>query len=358
MKLVRAGAVLSGEPTTVMLTGGAGFIGSHQAVALLAAGHDVVLVDDLSNADAAVIDRIGVIAGRRPLLVVLDVRDWASLASILKETGCTAIVHFAGRKHVAESMARPAEYFDVNLAALTGVVRGANEAGVRRLVFSSSGSIYGPAEKFPIPESAPKRPTNPYSLTKLLCEQMLAMLCGTDPSWSVIALRYFNPAGAHPSGLLGESSTVVSNLLPVVMEVAGGRKPSIPIYGSELPTPDGTAVRDYVHVMDVAQLHERALGLLTRRRGFLALNIGRGIGVSVKQIVTAAERVIGHPLPTDVLASRPGDVPTLYGDNRAATSLFGNHQYRDLDEIVADAWRFEQAHAGSPPLPIPLGGFA
>ncbi|MDH4362701.1 MAG: UDP-glucose 4-epimerase GalE [Acidimicrobiia bacterium] len=354
MNLGGAGTVGGGQPTTVMLTGGTGFIGSHQAVALLTAGHDVVLVDDLSNSHAAVIDRIGAIAGRRPHLVVLDVRDWASVASTLVETGCTAVVHFAGRKHVAESMARPAEYFDVNLAALTGVVRGAHESGVRRLVFSSSGSVYGPAATFPIPESAPKRPTNPYSLTKLLCEQMLTMLCRTDPSWSVVALRYFNPAGAHPSGLLGESSTVVSNLLPVVMEVAGGRRTSIPIYGSELPTTDGTAVRDYVHVMDVVQLHQRALALLARRRGFLALNIGRGVGVSVRQIVAAAERVVGHPLPTEVLASRPGDVATLYGDNRAAASALGPHRYRDLDEIVADAWRFEQAQARTP-QPATLG---
>jgi UDP-glucose 4-epimerase len=329
---------------SVLLTGGCGFIGSHQAVVLLEGGHDVVIVDDLSNARVDVVDRITELAGRRPHFVQLDVRDTEALADVIVDNGCGSIVHFAGLKHVAESMERAVDYFDVNVAGLTSLLQAANRTGVRRLIFSSSGSIYGDATEVPIPETAPARPSNPYSHSKWICEQILSRLCAVDPQWSVIALRYFNPAGAHPSGLIGEDPThLVSNLLPVLMEAAVGRRESVTVFGTDFDTPDGTAIRDYVHVMDVAAGHAAALDLLAGARGFEALNIGRGEGVSVRQLVAATEAVLGRAITVVEGPRRPGDVAALAADTRRSRDRLGLVAYRPVAEIVEDAWRFRQA---------------
>lgn len=328
---------------SVLLTGGCGFIGSHQAVALLQAGHEVVIVDDLSNSRVEVIDRIAEVAGSLPSFVELDVRDVDAVTQVLGDHSCQSIVHFAALKHVAESMDRPIDYFHVNVGGMASLLQAAERTGVRRMIFSSSGSIYGNAQQVPIPETATPQPTNPYSRSKWICEQMLSQLCAADPTWSVIALRYFNPAGAHPSGLIGEDPThLVTNLLPVLMEVALGRRESITIHGTDFATPDGTAVRDYVHVMDVALAHALALDLLDRSHGFEALNVGRGEGVSVRQLVTVVEVVTGRSLPVVEGPRRPGDVAALAADTVRSCNRLGPIDYRGLSEIVADAWRFRQ----------------
>lgn len=326
--------------STVLVTGGCGFIGSHQSVNLLQAGHEVVIVDDLSNSEADVLDRIADLGGRAPRFHQLDVRDTDAVARVLADAGCTDIIHFAGRKHVAESMEVPVGYLDVNVNGLLSVVQAADRVGVRRLIFSSSGSVYGNADTFPIPETAPFRPSNPYSASKAVCEQILAALCAADPRWSVIALRYFNPAGAHSSGLIGEQSSIVSNIVPVVMEVAVGRRDHLVVHGVNLGTSDGTAVRDFIHVMDVAEAHARAVELLAASSGFEVLNIGRGIGVSVREVIAATEAVVGRSLPVVEGDPRPGDVPVLYGDTTLASRRLGLASYRGLDEICGDAWRF------------------
>lgn len=325
----------------VLLTGGCGFIGSHQAVVLIEQGHEVVIVDDLSNARASVVDRIERITGVRPALAVLDVRNTAELTEVVAGSGVEAVLHFAGLKHVAESMERPVDYFDVNLAGLTSLLQACDDAEVRRLIFSSSGSIYGAVTSIPIPETAPACPTNPYSQSKAICEQILSGLCAVDRRWSIVSLRYFNPAGAHRSGMLGEDPThLLTNLLPVLMEVAAGERASITINGSDFDTHDGTAVRDYVHVMDVAIGHARALELLSTSPGFEALNIGRGQGVSVLDLVAATERVTGRKVPTVVGPRRPGDVGALVADTGLAADRLGLTDYRPIDDIVSDAWRF------------------
>lgn len=329
--------------STVLVTGGCGFIGSHQAVNLLEDGHDVVIVDDLSNSDAGVLERITALAGRAPRFHQLDVRDTSAMEAVVGDHGCTAIIHFAGRKHVAESMEVPVDYLEGNVNGLLSVVRAADRVGVRRLIFSSSGSVYGNADTFPIPEAAPFRPSNPYSASKAVCEQVLSALCAADRRWSAIALRYFNPAGAHPSGLIGEQSSIVSNIVPVVMEVAAGRRDHVVVHGVDLPTPDGTAVRDFIHVMDVAEAHARAVDLVARSTGFEVLNVGRGIGVSVREVIAAAERVVGRALPVVEGEPRPGDVPVLYGDTSRAERRLGRHAVRDIDDICRDAWRFRSS---------------
>lgn len=325
----------------VLLTGGCGFIGSHQAVVLLEAGHDVVVVDDLSNSRRSVIDRIEEIAGRRPDFRSLDVRHTKALAEIMTSTGCDSIIHFAGLKHVAESMERPIDYLDVNVSGLLSLLQAASAVGIRHVIFSSSGSVYGPADQIPISEETPPRPTNPYSRSKHLCEQVLAQVCAVDPSWSVMALRYFNPAGAHHSGLIGEDPThLISNIVPVLMEVAAGERASVPIYGTDFPTPDGTAVRDYVHVMDVAAAHATGLDLIQTTTGFEVLNVGRGEGVSVRDLVRATERSLERRIPAVEHPRRPGDVPALAADTSRSRERLGLADYRDIDTIIRDAWRF------------------
>ncbi len=330
----------------VLVTGGCGFIGSHQVVELLEAGHDVTIIDNESNSHGSlVIDRIEQITSQRPDYVKGDVRDTGLVNQVLSDSGSDATIHFAGLKHVPESVERPISYYRNNIEGLASVLEAASSAEVKKLVFSSSGSVYGDADVLPISECAPHRPTNPYSTTKSIGEQMLADLCNSDPDWSVIALRYFNPAGAHPSGLIGEDPTgQLSNLLPVLMHAAVGNLPGIKMTGDDYPTPDGTGVRDYIHVVDVADAHIRALGVLSATTGFEAVNIGRGVGVSVRELHAAAEAATGRHIPVEGQVRRPGDVAALYGDTRRATQLLGSIAYRDELEICADAWRWQQAN--------------
>lgn len=329
----------------VLVTGGTGYVGSTTTVALLEAGHDVHVVDDLSNSSAVVLDRIEQITGRRPGFTPLDVRDRDRLHQLMVDGGITSIIHFAAFKHVGESMERPFEYYDNNLGGMCSVIDAARRAAVRSLVFSSSGSVYGHADHLPIAEGAPHRPTNPYSTTKSVSERILEDLCRAEPGWRVMALRYFNPAGAHPSGLMGEDpSGPVSNLLPVCLHVAVGNAPHVTILGDDFDTPDGTGVRDYVHVVDVAHAHVVALERLQARTGFRACNVGRGEGVSVLEVVSAVERASGREVPVVVGERRAGDVAALYADTTRAAADLGLTTYQDLDAICADAWRWQSSH--------------
>lgn len=326
----------------VLVTGGCGFIGSHQAVALLEAGHDVTIVDDLSNSNAAVLERITKITSRTATFVECDVRDTASLTDLMTESGVDSVIHFAAFKHVRESMQKPIEYFANNIEGLTSVLQAAEESGVRKIVFSSSGSIYGDADTLPIPETAEPRPTNPYSRTKAFGERICEDLCSSDPSFSITALRYFNPAGAHPSGEIGEDPTgLLSNLLPILMHVAVGNLDEVAIFGDDFDTPDGTGVRDYVHVMDVAESHLTALEQMGGGDGFRTYNIGRGDGVSVLQLIEAVEKVSGVSIKRTVKDRGAGDVAALYGDTRLAAQELGFSNYRTLEEICTDAWRWQ-----------------
>ena len=330
-----------------MVTGGCGYIGSHQVAHLLEAGHDVVVVDDLSNAKPTVLDRIEAISGRRPELFELNVLDTDELRAVIRQTEPDAVIHLAGYKHVPESTERVLDYYENNVGGLLSLLRACEPTETRRLVFSSSGSVYGETDRLPITEGHPHNPTNPYSSTKSICERILRDLCTGDDTWAVAALRYFNPAGAHPSGMIGEDPRgPTSNLLPAVMNAATdtttktGR--TVNIYGDDFATADGSGVRDYVHVMDVAETHSRALEHLTSNPGFLALNVGRGSGSSALEVVSAMERASAQPLAVKIHPRRPGDVSALYSDTDKSRSIFGPIDYRDLDEICDDAWRWHR----------------
>lgn len=323
----------------ILVTGGTGFIGSHQVLSLLEAGHHVHVLDDLSNSTAGVLDQIRAMTGVEVGLTAGDIRDPAVVREALDAGQPEAVIHFAARKHVHESIREPLGYYSSNLIGLITLVDELDKAGVRRLIYSSSGSVYGPADQFPIPEDAPHRPTNPYSRTKSMGETILADVCAADPRWSVLALRYFNPAGAHSSGLIGEDPTGLrTNIVPVLMDVAVGALEALETHGDDYDTPDGTAVRDFIHVVDVADIHRQALD--QQETGFRVYNIGRGEGVSVEQLRQAAQRATGRPIPTRVGPRRPGDVAVLYGDTQRAKADLGVTDYRDLDTICADAWRW------------------
>jgi UDP-glucose 4-epimerase len=332
------------RPVRVLVTGGTGFIGSHQVVALAEVGHQAIVLDDLSNSSQSVVARLEQLTEASVPFVHLDLRDRLGLARAFDHYQPDAVIHFAARKHVPESVEIPFTYYDVNLGGLLALVEVMGSRGVRRLVFSSSGSVYGDSSRLPIPEDEPHRPTNPYSTTKSVGERVLADVCAADRTWSVMALRYFNPAGAHQSGLIGEDPTgPVSNLLPVLMQVATGARTELVVHGDDFDTPDGTGVRDYVHVMDVARAHLRALEHLAGRTGFDALNVGRGEGVSVLDLLGAVQEVTGRPLPRRLGPRRPGDVAALYADTTRARTELGLERYADLHQICADAWRWQSA---------------
>lgn len=327
----------------VLVTGGAGFVGSHQSVALLQAGHEVCVIDDLSNSERSIIRRIGEAAQTSPpRFVCASVLDTARVAETLVGFSADAVIHFAAFKHVWESVEKPVEYLNNNIAGLTSVLAACDVANVRRLVFSSSGSVYGETDRLPISETEPHKPTNPYSSSKSIGEHILEELCKHDPRWSVIALRYFNPAGAHPSGLLGESPTAPpTNLLPALLRAVVSDEPTALVHGADFNTPDGSGVRDYVHVMDVADCHLRALEIQQSGGGFSAVNIGRGVGVSVLEMIAAVEAASHRQFDVVVGPRRSGDVSALYADTTLARRQLGDITYRSLAQICEDAWRWE-----------------
>ncbi len=326
----------------VLVTGGAGFIGSHCCVDLMTHDVEVVVVDDHSNSSPLALDRVAELAGRELASYAVDVRDPAALDAVFREHGFDAVIHFAARKAVGESVEMPFEYYDANVGGLLNLLRTMRAHEVGRLVFSSSCSIYGDADEVPIREETPARPASPYARTKWFCEQILADVCARDSAWSVMALRYFNPVGAHESARIGEDPRgVPNNLMPYLTQVAVGRLRELSVFGDDYPTVDGTGVRDYIHVMDVVEGHRAALERMDAP-GFRSLNLGTGIGTSVLQLLAAFTQVCGRELPYRIVARRPGDVAELVAaPDRAARELDWRSR-RDVLDMCRDAWRFQQ----------------
>ncbi len=328
----------------ILVTGGAGYIGSHTVVELLGAGFDVFVVDNLCNSRASVIDRIGRIAGRMPGFVQMDLRDRAGLRDLFAEHRFEAVIHFAGLKAVGESVAQPLSYYDNNVGASMALLEAMAEAEVKTLVFSSSATVYGDPHTMPIREDFPLSATNPYGRSKLMIEDMSRDLARSDPSWRIALLRYFNPVGAHSSGLIGEDPNgIPNNLMPFVAQVAAGGLPELSVFGADYPTPDGTGVRDYIHVVDLAQGHLAALrALADRPAGVLTVNLGTGRGYSVLEMVRAFEQASGRPVPYRLVDRRPGDIAACYADPSKAAELLGWRAQRGIDEMCADTWRWQQ----------------
>lgn len=327
----------------VFLTGGMGFIGSHTAVVLLESGYDVTLYDNLSNADPDVVDRIEAITGKRPTFIEGDIRDGRHLEESLCSSRAEAVIHFAGLKAVGESVSKPLAYYDNNIVGTIRLLEAMKHTGVSRLIFSSSSTVYGTPEKLPLSEDCPTgKATNPYGRTKLQIEEILADCAVADPSLSVVCLRYFNPIGAHPSGLIGEDPNgIPNNLLPYVARVANGRLPELNVFGSDYDTPDGTGVRDYIHVMDLAEGHAKAIPYAMTHTGWIAVNLGCGRGYSVLEIVHAFEKASGRRVPYRLAPRRPGDIAANWCDPSLAEKLFGWRARYNIDDMCRDSWRFE-----------------
>jgi UDP-glucose 4-epimerase len=331
------------ETRTVLVTGGAGFIGSHTCVDLLEHGYEVVVVDNYSNSSPAALDRIQKIAGRPLIGYVADLRDRHALDGVFERHDIDAVIHFAAKKAVGESMDIPIDYYDINLAGTTSLLRSMHSHGVHNLVFSSSCSIYGDATDKPLTEDDEARPTNPYARSKWICEQILRDACDRYPDLSTVALRYFNPIGAHPSGLLGEVPTgVPNNVVPYLMQVAVGRLERLSVFGDDYGTPDGTAVRDYIHVLDVVAGHRVAMEHLTDEGGLRVFNLGTGVGTSVLELVAALSEACGRELPFTITDRRPGDVASLIADPGRVRSAWGWRATRSLREMCQDAWQFQR----------------
>jgi UDP-glucose 4-epimerase len=333
----------AGRPAgAVLVTGGAGFIGTHTCLELVRTGHRVVLVDSFSNSHPEALVPLGTLAGEPVSCLRGDIRDSTFLAEVFGAHRIGAVVHFAARKAVAESVELPGEYYDVNVGGTVTLLNTMLEHGVRRLVFSSSCSIYGAGDGTPLTESSPARPTNPYARSKWMCEQVIADLCVRHPDLHAVALRYFNPIGAHPSGLIGEDPLgVPNNIVPYLTQVAVGRRPALRVFGADYPTADGTCVRDYVHVVDIADGHRVALDHVGDVPGLRVFNLGTGVGVSVRELVAAFERATGRRVPVEVLGRRPGDVPALVADAGRVAATWGWRAGRSLAQMCEDAWRFQ-----------------
>ena len=328
---------------TILVTGGAGYIGSHTCVALLRAGHEVLVVDNYSNSCPESLVRVEAVAGRVLKGVYCeDIRDVVAMKSLLVEHVIDVVVHFAALKAVGESVAYPLRYYDNNVAGTVALLRAMNEAGLRRIVFSSSATVYGDPASVPVREDFPVNATNPYGWSKLMTEQVLRDLVATGDGWRAVLLRYFNPVGAHPSGTIGEDPNgVPNNLMPYVCQVAVGRLECLQVYGGDYPTPDGTGVRDYIHVMDLAEGHVAAVERMEALPGCTSVNLGTGRGYSVLEVVEAFERASERHVPYRIVDRRPGDVAACWADPSFAKTCLGWHATRGLDEMCKDAWHWQ-----------------
>ena len=326
----------------ILVTGGAGYIGSHVCVELLQTGHDVTVFDNFCNSSPESLARIARIAGKAPTVVRGDIRDSAALEQALKDSGASAVIHFAGLKAVGESVQKPLDYYDNNVVGTLRLLQAMRACDVRQLVFSSSATVYGDPQRLPLTEDHPLSATNPYGRSKLMVEDMLRDLQASDAAWRIGILRYFNPVGAHASGLIGEDPRgVPNNLLPYVAQVAIGRREQLQVWGDDYPTPDGTGVRDYIHVVDLAVGHLRALERLQAQPGGVTVNLGTGTGYSVLDMVRAFEQASGKPVPYQISPRRPGDIASCYADPAAAAQLLGWRAERDLRAMCEDAWRWQ-----------------
>lgn len=330
----------------VLVTGGAGFIGSHTVVELVQEGHCVTILDNFCNSSRRVLDRLAQVCGERVDVIEGDVRDAALLRRAFAAQQFDAVLHFAGLKAVGESVEQPLAYYDNNVGGSVTLCQAMAEAGVFRLIFSSSATVYGDAERMPIEESFPTgRVTNPYGRSKWMVEEILKDLAASDPRWAIGILRYFNPVGAHPSGLLGEDPRgIPNNLVPYVAQVAVGKLDCISVYGDCYPTRDGTGVRDYIHVVDLARGHLKALAAIMRKPGVNVWNLGRGEGYSVLDVIRAFERACGKLLPYRIVAPRPGDVAECWAATEKAWHELGWRAEYDLDAMMRDAWRWQESN--------------
>ncbi|MFZ5639054.1 MAG: UDP-glucose 4-epimerase GalE [Pseudomonadota bacterium] len=329
----------------VLVCGGAGYIGSHACVVLAERGHDPVVVDNFCNSSPVVLERLAGLIGRPLEHHRIDVRDTDAMTALLAAGRFEAVVHFAALKAVGESCEKPLEYFDNNIAGTISLLRAMRAADVRRLVFSSSATVYGEPERVPIDEDAALSATNPYGRTKLVMEELIGDVCAADPALQAISLRYFNPVGAHPSGRIGESPNgVPNNLMPYVCQVAVGKRDCLQVFGGDWPTVDGTGVRDYIHVMDLARAHAHALERLDGVRGHVVLNLGVGRGISVLQLVRAFESASGREVPYRIVGRRAGDVAEVYADPARAERLLGWRAELDVDAMCRDAWRWQSTN--------------
>ena len=327
----------------ILLTGGAGYIGSHTAIVLQQAGFDVIALDNLCNSSAESLLRVAQITGKAVPLINADIRDEAALRRVFAEYPISAVVHFAGLKAVGESTQLPLKYYDFNVAGTVTLCRVMADAGVKQLVFSSSATVYGAAAEVPITEASPRSATNPSGQSKLMVEYILQDLAAADPSWRITLLRYFNPVGAHPSGLIGEDPNgMPNNLMPFISQVAVGKRPHLSVFGSDYDTVDGTGVRDYIHVMDLARGHLQALKYLQQHSGIEAVNLGTGQGYSVLQMVEAFVQENQVPVPYQLSPRRSGDVALCYADPTKAAALLGWRAEHSLADMVRDAWRWQQ----------------
>ena len=327
---------------TILLTGGAGYIASHTAVLLLEAGFEVIALDNLVNSSAESLKRVEQITGKPVIFIEGDIRDATLLRQIFSEHSISAVVHFAGLKAVGESTAKPLMYYDCNVAGTISLCQVMAEFGVKQLVFSSSATVYGAAAEVPIVETSPRSATNPYGQSKLMIEYILQDLVAADPSWRVTLLRYFNPVGAHESGLIGEDPQgIPNNLMPFISQVAVGKRAKLQVFGSDYPTLDGTGVRDYIHVQDLASGHCSALQL-AQTPGCHRFNLGTGTGVSVLEMVEAFRQISGHPVPLQLCPRRDGDVAACYAQPTKAQQQLGWQATLGLQEMVTDTWRWQQ----------------
>jgi UDP-glucose 4-epimerase len=326
----------------VLVCGGAGYIGSHTTVELLAKGNDVLIVDNFCNSSRRVIDHIERVSGVRPGILEADVRNRPMIDIALKRFAPDVVIHFAALKSVGESQRDPLSYFDNNVSGTITLLQAMRENAVHRLVFSSSATVYGTPEHCPVDEEAPLSVTNPYGRTKLLMEDIIGDLRASDDNFRAGILRYFNPVGAHESGLLGEDpSGTPNNLMPYICQVAVGRLPALRVYGNDYATPDGTGVRDYIHVVDLARAHVATVDYLIREDASLTVNLGTGTGFSVLDVVRAFEQASGRAIPVEIAPRRPGDVAECFADPGLAARLLGWRSEHGLDRMCADAWRWQ-----------------
>ena len=328
----------------ILLTGGAGYIGSHTAVVLLEAGHHVVIIDNFCNSQRSVINKIEQITGKKPICIEADVCNTPVVLKALQENQIDAVIHFAGLKAVGESVQNPLAYYANNITGTISLLEAMRTADVKALVFSSSATVYGDPLYLPIDEKHPTSATSPYGRTKLHIEEMLKDMASSDPTWKIICLRYFNPVGAHDSGLIGEDPKgIPNNLTPYVARVASGILPQLQVFGNDYPTADGTGVRDYIHIMDLAEGHLAALNYVNQHPGWIAVNLGTGAGHSVLEVIHTYEAVVNSKIPFKIVDRRPGDIASCYAKVDSARELLQWVAKRGLPEMCVSSWNFQRA---------------
>lgn len=334
---------------TILVTGGAGFIGSHTCIKLQESGYDVLVLDNFSNSNPSVLERIQEVTGIQVRLADVDMNDEKEVERVFSENDIDAVIHFAGYKAVGESVEKPLDYYANNVIGTLTILKAMKTHNVRRMVFSSSATVYGTNQPVPYREDMMTTATNPYGSTKIMIEKILTDICAADPDFSAVLLRYFNPVGAHPSGRIGENPVgIPNNLVPYIARVALGQLTELSIYGDDYPTPDGTGVRDYIHVMDLAGGHLAALEYAAEHTGAEAINLGTGRGSSVLQVVAAYEKAVGHKIPYRIVGRRSGDTAFCYADTGKAEQMLHWRAEKTLDEMCADSWQFTRQNLLDP----------